>query len=97
MLNEAGFCPTIVDYQKAGWTIAQLEDLFAMAGLSPRDGLRAKMDPAPEMGLATTSDPEILAAMVAHPELVERPFVVVDAQARLCRPPERIWDMLDKP
>ena len=62
----------------------------------PRDALRAKQAPAPELVLTKADDATILAAMIAHPGLVERPIVVVGDQAAICRPPERVLDLLDK-
>lgn len=96
MIRAAGVEPDVVDYLKTGWTEALLNDLFAKAGISAREALRLKQAPAPELGLATADDATILSAMVAHPVLVERPIVVVGDQAAICRPPERVKELLDK-
>ncbi len=97
LLTEAGFEPEVVDYQKTGWSEAQLKDLFAVAGVTAREALRAKTGPAPELGLANADDATVLAAMVDHPILVERPIVVVGNAARICRPPERVWEIVERP
>ena len=96
LIREAGIEPEIVEYLKIGWTEALLKDLFAKAEIPARDALRAKQAPAPELGLTKAEDATILAAMITHPVLVERPIVVVGNQAAICRPPERVRDLLDK-
>ena len=96
MIRATGGEPEVVEYLKTGWTKALLTGLFAKAGITPRDALRVKQDPAPELGLATADDATILDAMVAHPVLVERPIVVAGNQAAICRPPERVRVLLDK-
>ena len=92
LIRAAGQEPTVVPYLGTGWTRPQLQALFAAADLRPRDALRS----ARELGLLDegTSDETILDAMVAHPELVERPLVCSPKGVRLCRPPERVRDLL---
>ena len=100
ILEGAGEQPIVIDYLHAGWTRAQLLGLFAAAGLTARQALRAKRSPAEEMGLLTPdADPQadeerLLAAMVAHPVLVERPIVCSPRGVRLCRPSERVHALL---
>jgi arsenate reductase len=96
MIQASGVEPTVVEYVKAGWTRGQLLDLLAKAGATPRDWLRAK-GPATELGLLEpgVADDAILAAMVAEPILVERPIVVTPKGVGLCRPSERVFDLLD--
>ena len=67
-------------------------------GVKPRDLLRVRGTPAEELGLtkAGVSDAEIIAAMVAHPILVNRPIVVTPRGGALCRPSERVFDLLDR-
>ena len=64
----------------------------------PRDILRAKGTPADELGLLdeSVSDAELIAAMVAHPILVNRPIVVTPRGTKLCRPSEVVLDLLDR-
>jgi arsenate reductase len=96
-IRQTGVEPTVVEYAKAGWTVAQLTDLLAKLGKGPRDILRVKGTPAAELGLTdpATSDAAILEAMSKHPILVERPIVVSDKGAVLARPSERVFDILD--
>jgi arsenate reductase len=97
MIESAGDRPTIVEYLKTGWTRPQLLGLFAAAGLTPHEALRTARSPAAELGLL---DPEVdqetlLAAMTEHPELVNRPIVCTPKGVRLCRPAERVLDLLE--
>ena len=98
MARAAGYAPEVVDYPRAGWTRAQLADLFARAGMTLREALRVKGTAAAELGLTepAATDDAILDAMVAHPILVERPFVVTAKGVRLCRPSERVLELLDR-
>lgn len=98
MVEAAGYRPEVVEYLKAGWGADQLRELFARAGLTPREALREKGSPAAELGLLEpgVSDDEILAAMVEHPILVNRPIVTTPKGAALCRPSEAVYDLLDR-
>ena len=73
-------------YLDDGWTRAQLEELFAAAGVTPHQAARKREALYKELDLANASDDTVLDAMVAHPVLVERPFVVTDKGTRLARP-----------
>ncbi|MEZ5957776.1 MAG: arsenate reductase (glutaredoxin) [Hyphomonadaceae bacterium] len=96
MIEAAGYKPEVIEYLKAGWTKKQLKDLFAAAGLTPRQALRTKAAEAEELGLlnAKVSDAKLLDAMIEHPILVERPFVVTAKGALLARPKERVHEIL---
>lgn len=98
MVEASGRRPEVVEYLKAGWSVEQLRALFAEAGLTPREALREKGTPAAELGLLEpgVADETILAAMVAHPVLVNRPIVQTPKGAALCRPSERVFDLLDR-
>ena len=98
MVEAAGYRPEVVEYLKAGWTADQLSALFAEAGLTPREAIREKGSPATELGLLDpgTPDTAILAAMVAHPVLVNRPIVRTPKGAALCRPSEKVFDLLEQ-
>ena len=98
MVEAAGYRPEVVEYLKAGWTADQLSALFAEAGLTPREAMREKGSPATELGLLDpgTPDTAILAAMVALPVLVNRPIVRTPKGAALCRPSEKVFDLLEQ-
>ena len=98
LVEAAGYRPTIVDYLRTGWTEPQLLGLFAAAGLTPRTALRTTKSPAAELGLTDPSveDAVILAAMLEHPVLVNRPIVCTAKGVRLCRPSETVLDLIDR-
>lgn len=98
MIKAAGYTPTVVEYLKTGWTEAQLNALLTGSGLTARALLREKGTPAADLGLLdpARSDADLLAAMVAHPILVNRPIVVTPKGTKLCRPSEAVLDLLDR-
>jgi arsenate reductase len=98
IIEAAGFRPTIIEYLKTGWTRPQLQALFAAANLTPRTALRTTRSPAGELGLTDLSvdDEAILAAMLTHPVLVNRPIVCTPKGVRLCRPSETVLDLLNR-
>lgn len=98
MVEAAGYRPEVVEYLKAGWSVAQLETLFAEAGITPREALRTKGALAGDLGLLEPGKPDavLLAAMVEHPVLVERPIVQTSKGTALCRPSEKVFDLLDQ-
>lgn len=96
LLREKGVEPTVVEYLKVGWTREKLEDLVAATGLTARELLRDKGTNADALGLTdpTVSDEAIIAAMIIDPILVNRPIVVTDKGAALCRPAELVLPLL---
>lgn len=97
IIEASGETPVVIEYLKEGWSRAQLLGLFAAAGLTPRAALRETKSPAKEMGLLEpgVSDATILAAMLEHPVLVNRPIVCSPKGVRLCRPSELVLDLLE--
>ncbi len=86
---------TVVEYRKQPFERVKLEQLFRDAGLSPREALRTRGSPAEELGLIEgAADDAIFDAMVQHPILVERPFVETDKGVRLCRPQDKVLEIL---
>ncbi len=98
VLQAAGYAPEVVEYLSVGWTRALLLTLFTAAGLTPRQALRETKSPAKELGLLEdgVADEAILAAMLEHPVLVNRPFVVTDRGVKLCRPSEGVLDLIEQ-
>ena len=96
ILRENGGEPNVVEYLKAPPTRDELRRLYDRAGISPRDGLRAKEPLAAELGLTRpdVSDDEILDAMMEHPILIHRPLVETDKGVRLCRPQDVVREIL---
>lgn len=94
ILNETpGVEVEVIEYLKTPPTRAELADLYAQAGISPRDGMRQGEDAAKALP-KDASDDAILDAMVATPILIERPLVRTDRGVRLGRPPEKIREIL---
>lgn len=96
LLRESGIEPDVVDYLANPPSREVLRDLIARAGLSVRDAIRSKEAVYAELGLddPTLSDEALLDAMVKHPVLINRPFVVTPKGVRLCRPPELVREIL---
>lgn len=96
ILRENGDEPTVVEYLKTPPSREELKRLYARAGITPRDGLRAKEPLAAELGLTRpdVSDDEILDAMVEHPILINRPLVETEKGVRLCRPQDAVREIL---
>ena len=99
LIRNAGIEPTIIEYLKNPPDRATLVDLIKGAGISIREAIREKGTPFAELGLDNpeTSDEQLIDAMLAHPILINRPFVVTPAGVRLCRPSELVLDILPAP
>ena len=95
-LQTAGLEPVVVNYLKIGWTAEGLHALFIAAGVPPQAALRRRAAEADALGLTApgVTDEALIAAMLAHPVLVERPFVQTPKGTALCRPAERVEDLL---
>jgi arsenate reductase len=96
ILTQSGADVWIREYMKAPPSREELRRLYERAGLTPRQGLRAKEPLAEELGLTRpdVTDDAVLDAMVAHPILIERPIVETDKGVRLCRPQDVVREIL---
>ena len=96
LIREAGIEPRVIEYLKTPPDEATLRDLLRRMGMRPRELLREKGTPYAELGLGADrwSDEELIAHMLAHPILINRPIVVTPRGVRLCRPPEKVLDLL---
>ena len=96
MVRDAGATPVNVEYLKTGWTEPLLRQLMAESGLTARELMRTRGDLPGELGLLDedVSEDAILAAMVAHPVLVERPIVQGPKATVLARPKETALNAL---
>lgn len=99
MIRQSGEEPRIVEYLKTPPSRAVLLDLIARSGISVREAMRTKEAVYAELGLddPTLSDDRLIEAMLAHPVLINRPFVVTGKGVRQCRPSERVLDILPNP
>ena len=96
ILRDSGCDVWIHEYLKTPPTRDELARLYNRAGITPREGLRAKEPLAGELGLdrPDVTDDEVLDAMVAHPVLIERPIVETPNGVRLCRPQDKVREIL---
>ena len=99
MIRNAGIEPTVIEYLRHPPSRDKLVAMIAAAGLTVRQALREKGTPFQELGLGdpTLSDEQLLDAMMAHPILINRPFVITSRGTRLCRPSEVVLDILPAP
>lgn len=99
IMQASGENIEVVEYLKNPPTRDYLVELLAKMNLLPRELLRSKESISDELGLdnPALSDDGIIDAMIAHPILINRPIVVTDKGAALCRPAERVFELLDNP
>ena len=99
IIKASGEQPEVVEYLKNPPSRDELVELLAKMNLSPRELLRSKEAINDELGLDNPelSDDDIIDAMMAHPILINRPIVVTDKGAALCRPSERVFELLENP
>ena len=95
-LREAGIEPNIVEYLKTPPTTAKMKALLKDMGLTPREVLRRKEAAYAELNLDSPekTDADLLAALAAHPILMERPILVTPKGTVLCRPAERAREVM---
>jgi arsenate reductase len=96
ILENEGADITIIEYLKAPPSRDELKRLYQRAGITPREGLRAREPLAEELGLTDPSvgDEAILDAMMEHPILIQRPLVETQKGVRLCRPQDEVREIL---
>jgi len=84
----------VVEYLKTPPSAQKLEQLYRDAGITPQQGLRIRGTDAAERGLPEADDATVLAAMAATPALIERPLVETEKGVRLCRPQDKVHEIL---
>ena len=94
LLRHKGIEPEIVEYLKTPYTAAQLKTLLAQLGMPAKALVRKKEAAAAGVDPAKLSEDQLIAAMVKHPIIVERPIVVSGGKAALGRPPEKVLGVL---
>lgn len=99
MIRFSGETPTVIEYLLHPPTRDTLKALLAQMGLGVRDILREKGTPYAELGLgqAHWSDEQLFDAIEQHPILINRPIVISPLGVRLCRPSERVLELLPQP
>lgn len=95
LIRNAGIEPTVIEYLNNPPDRVTLADLIQRAGLTVRGAVRERGTPFLELGLdnPAMTDEQLLDAMLAHPILINRPFVVTPLGVRLCRPSEAVLDI----
>ncbi len=94
LLEEHGCEVEVIEYLKFPPSRDKLAQLYRDAGMTPTEGLRLRGTDAEERGLPQADDDTVLAAMAADPRLIERPLVETESGVRLCRPQERVAEIL---
>ena len=98
LIREHGLEPEVIEYLKTPPSKETLKAMIAAAGITTRELLRAKEEVYAELGLddAKWTDDELVDFMLQHPILMNRPIVVTPLGTRLCRPPERVLEILPR-
>lgn len=99
MISQSGEKPHVIEYLKTPPSREELSTLIDAMGITPRELLREKGTPYADLGLGDPSltDDALIDAMMAHPILINRPIVVTDKGAALCRPSEKVLALLSNP
>lgn len=99
MIKASGEIPTVIEYLRTPPSRETLIELIARMDITPRLLLRRKGTPYDELGLdnPTLTNDQLIDAMMIHPILINRPIVVTDKGVRLCRPSEKVLDLLVNP
>lgn len=99
LIRNAGVEPQVIEYLKTPPSREALKEMISKAGLTVRETIREKGTPYFELGLdnQALTDDQLLDAMLAHPILINRPFVITPQGVRLCRPSELVLDILPLP
>jgi len=99
LIRNAGIEPTVIEYLQQPPTREQLAEMIKASGLSVRAALRERGTPYADLGLGDPglTDQQLLDAMMAHPILINRPFVITEKGTRLSRPSEVVLDILPTP
>ena len=94
LLRDNGFEPTVVEYLKTPPSRSELVKMIRDAGIDVRTAIRKRESLYDELDLANATDDQLLDAMVEHPILIERPFVVTPKGTRLARPIDAVREIL---
>lgn len=96
LLRDKGIEPSIVEYLKTPPNKTELTKILNLLGIEPRELMRTKEKIYKEANLKDPklSTDQLIQAMVQHPELIERPIVIVNGKAVLGRPPEKVLEIL---
>lgn len=96
LLEARGLAPTVVRYLETPLSAGELQTLLSKLGIGARQLLRTGEDEYKTLSLADSSlsEAQLIAAMAAHPKLIERPILVAGNKAVIGRPPEKVLELL---
>lgn len=96
LIEDKGVTPEVIEYLKAPPTAEAMDGILTRLSLEPRQAMRKQEAPYKDLALdnPALSRGELIAAMVAHPILIERPIVIAGGKARIGRPPEAVLEIL---
>ncbi|ORA13503.1 arsenate reductase (glutaredoxin) [Mycobacterium arosiense] len=94
LLRDNGIEPTVVQYLKTPPSRSELVKMIRDAGIDVRTAVRKRESLYDELNLADATDDQLLDAMVEHPILIERPFVITPKGTRLARPIDAVREIL---
>ena len=99
IMQASGETLDVVEYLKTPPSREYLVELLALMHITPRELIRSKENIYTELNLdnPALSDAQLIDAMIAHPILINRPIVVTNKGAALCRPSERVFELLENP
>ena len=99
LIQNTGQEPLIIEYLKTPPSKEELIKLIQESGLSVREALRKNVEPYENLKLDDHhwTDEALISAMLDHPILINRPFVVTELGTKLCRPSEVVLDILSAP
>jgi arsenate reductase len=99
MIRQSGDEPVVIEYLKTPPSRERLVELLHKMGLPPRALLRERGTPYAELGLSDPkwTDDELIDFMMKHPILINRPIVETPNGVRLCRPSEKVLEILPNP
>ena len=99
IMQASGETPEVLEYLKTPPSREYLVELLALMHIAPRELIRSKENIYSELGLdnPALSDAQLIDAMIAHPILINRPIVVTNKGAALCRPAEQVFELLENP
>lgn len=99
IIEASGEVPHVIEYLETPPSRERLVELISLVGIAPRELLRRKGTPYEELNLddPALSDDQLIDTMMAHPILINRPIVITEKGARLCRPSERVLEILAHP
>ena len=96
LLRRQGLEPNIIEYLKNPPGKSELTGILTLLGLGPRELMRKKEDAYNANGLDAPdkTDEDLVAAMIEHPVLIERPIVLANGKAAIGRPPENVLEII---